>query len=439
VSARTVAFATLGCRLNQVDSQEMMALVERAGFRLAREGERADLCVVNTCTVTDRADVSDRQTIRRIGRKNPGGLLIVTGCYAQTSPEAVARIPGVDLVLGNREKSRLVEHLESLVRSREAQVRVGDVRAARDVPRPAATRVFGRSRAFVKVQDGCQHRCAFCIVPAARGGSRSQDPAVVVEQVGALVRAGYGEVTLTGVDLGHYGWDLSPRMTLAGLIRRIATVPGLRWVRLSSVLPAYFTDDLIEVVSQPPVAPHLHVPLQSGSDRVLRLMRRPYGVAMYRRTVERLSRAIPDLGLGTDLIAGHPGEDERDFLETVAVVCDLPFTYLHVFPYSERRGIEAGRIAGRPPARVVHERSRHLREVARRKSRAFRRGLVGRSREALVLGTRDRDTGRLTALTDNYVEVLVDGPDALAHRFVVVTVQAALPGRTLGTLRELPA
>ena len=215
-------------------------------------------------------------------------------------------------------------------------------RASRGVAVAPLARVSGRSRAFVKIQDGCQHRCAFCIVPAARGGSRSQEPDVVREQVEALVDAGYREITLTGVDIGHYGRDLIPRTSLAALIARLAGVPDLRWLRLSSVLPAYWTEELIEAVTgTPAVVPHLHLPLQSGSDRVLQLMRRPYNLRMFRALVERLAGAIPGLGLGTDLIVGHPGEEDDDFAATLRVVEELPLSYLHVFPYSDRKGTEA--------------------------------------------------------------------------------------------------
>jgi threonylcarbamoyladenosine tRNA methylthiotransferase MtaB len=431
----TVAFATLGCRLNQVESQEMLALLEGGDFRAAAPDEPAQVYVVNTCTVTGKADFSDRQLIRRITRGNPDALLVVTGCYAQTNPDAVARIPGVDLVIGNQEKYRLPELLGSLLKRRRPQIVVGDIARARQVPAARFVRVTGRSRAFVKIQDGCQHRCAFCIVPAARGPSRSQDPQVVLEQVEALVEAGYREITLTGVDIGHYGWDLLPRTSLAALLSRLAGVPRLKWLRLSSVLPAYFTSELIEAVTAlPVVAPHLHLPLQSGSDRVLRLMRRPYTVAMYRRLVERLVDAVPALGLGTDVIVGHPGEAEEDFEATVGVVSALPFSYLHVFSYSDRNGTEAARLPGRVPPAVTRERSRLLRGLGREKNLAFRRGLVGQVREVLVLEQRDRDTGLLAGLTSNYVEVLFEGPDGLARQFVPVRISEANAQRTTGVV-----
>jgi threonylcarbamoyladenosine tRNA methylthiotransferase MtaB len=417
---QTIAFATLGCRLNQVESQEMRALVEQAGYRAVDPGEAAQVYVVNTCTVTGRADFSDRQAIRRITRANPSALVVVTGCLAQTNPDALARMPGVDLVVGNQEKYRLPDLLDSLAKREQPDVRVAPIAEAREVPSVPVRRIAGRSRAFVKIQDGCQHRCAFCIVPAARGRSRSPEPAAVVEQVQALVGEGYGEITLTGVDIGHYGWDLYPRTSLAALVSRLAEVRGVRWLRLSSVLPAYFSPALIEaVVSLPAVVPHQHLPLQSGSDRVLRLMRRPYNVRMYRALAERLAAAIPGLGLGADVIVGHPGESDTDFEATMTLVRELPLSYLHVFAYSDRKGTEAAAMGDRVPGAVIRERSRRLRALGVEKSLAFRQKLVGRSVEALVL--EDKASG----LTANYVEVDLEGTPKVPRSFARVRVTQA--------------
>jgi len=434
----TVALATLGCRLNQVESQEIGARLQDGGFRVVEPGARAQVYVINTCTVTGRADFSDRQLIRRIARENPEAYLVVTGCYAQTDREAVAAIAGVDLVVGNQEKYRLPELLGSLTKRARPTVAVGDIEAAREVPIAPFARMAGRSRAFVKIQDGCQHRCAFCIVPAARGRSRSQEPKVVLDQVRALAAAGHLDVTLTGVDIGHYGWDLYPRTTLAALLRMLAEVEGLRWLRLSSVLPSYFTPALVDAVTTlPMMAPHLHLPLQSGSDRVLRLMRRPYHTGMYRALVDRLAAAVPGLGLGADVIVGHPGETEEDFEATMRFVEALPFSSLHVFSYSDRKGTEAARRPDRVAGPVIRERSRRLRRLGAEKNLAFRRGLVGRRREAMVLDARDRRTGLLAGLTDNYVEVLFDGPDTLGRRVVPLTITDARADRTLGRLEEI--
>ncbi len=444
----TVALPTLGCRLNQVESQEMAALLESRGFQTVAAESPAQIYVVNTCTVTGRADLSDRQLIRRVRRDNPEAVVVVTGCFAQTDPEAVARVGGVDLIVGNQEKYRLPEILADLLERRGAAgaaagpppIRVASIREARSVPFAPLSRVAGRTRAFVKVQDGCQHRCAFCIVPAARGPSRSQEPDVVVEQACRLVEAGHGEITLTGVDLGHYGRDLVPRSSLAGLLRRLAEVPGLRWLRLSSVLPAYFTTELFEAVTElPVVAPHLHVPLQSGSDRVLRLMRRPYTARMYRNLLERLAGAIPDLGLGSDVIVGHPGEGEADFAATLDLVRALPFAYLHVFAYSDRRGTEAARLPARVDSPTVKARSAALRRLAADKGLEFRCRLLGRTREVLVLEARDRATGLRAGLTGNYIEVLFPGGEGLARRFVPVRITECSRERTLGALTAVPA
>ncbi len=432
---RTVAFATLGCRLNQVDGQEMQAALGANGFRAVPFGEPADVVVVNTCTVTARADFSDRQTIQRAVRGNPRARVVVTGCWAQTDPETVARVRGVDLVVGNADKGRLPEMVADLLDGQlVSRVRVSDIRAVRTLASAPVSDV-PRTRAFVKVQDGCQHRCAFCIVPLARGASRSRDPQVVLDQVRWLVEAGHAEVVLTGVDLGHYGFDLTPRTTLAALLHAMVEVPGLRWIRLSSVLPSYFTPELLEIVTGSSViAPHLHIPLQSGSDRVLRRMRRPYTVAMYRALVERLAAAIPDLGLGADVIVGFPGETDAEFEATQALVTALPFTYLHVFGYSDRRATEAERLDGHLEARVITARSRTLRALSRTKSLEFRRKLLGTVHEVLVLERRDGGAGALVGLTGNYVEVLFDGPDALRRRLARVRVTAVDAERTRGEL-----
>ena len=433
----TVAFATLGCKLNQSDTTEVQALLEAEGFRTVPFETPAQVYVINTCTVTARADYSDRQAIRRAVARNPEAVVVVTGCYAQTNPGAVAAIPGVDLVLGTRDKYALPELLEQVRKRARPLVQVSDVFAARALPViPVRRFTPGYTRAFVKVQDGCQHRCSFCIVPLARGGSRSQPVEVVVEQTEALVGAGYAEIVLTGVDLGHYGWDLSPRTTLAALVRRLLDVRGLARLRLSSVLPAYFTEELVELlVGDRRICRHLHVPLQSGADRVLRAMRRPYTARMYRALIERLAGAIPDLGLGADVITGFPAETDADFETTEALVQALPFTYLHVFSYSDRRGTEAaGRPAPRVPPTTIRERTTRLRRLGAAKQLGFRHAQVGRELEVLVLDHKEREAGRLVGLTDNYLEVAFPGSDAHLRGFARVRAAGLEGGRLQGVL-----
>jgi len=431
----TVAFTTLGCRLNQADTEALQTLLERRGFRTVPLGARPDVVVVNTCTVTARAELSDRRAIRRAARVSGGGRVVVTGCWAQTSPDDVAALGGVDLVVGNADKARLPDLLADLTRTGAPRIEVSALAGARFeavAPRPA-----GRARAFLKVQDGCQHRCAFCVVPLARGASRSLPLDVVEAHARALVEAGHPEIVLTGVDLGHYGADLLPRTSLAALLARLVAVEGLRWLRLSSMLPAYFTGEVLEIVTASPViAPHLHVPLQSGSDRVLRAMRRPYTAAMYRGLVERLAAAIPRLGLGADVIAGFPGEDEDDFADTLALVEALPFSYLHVFPYSARRGTGAAGLPDRVPPATAAGRGGRLRALAAVKNRRFRESMLGRVEDVLVLEAPDRATGDLVGLTGNYMEVTFRGPDRLRRRTARVRVTALEPAATRGTLEE---
>jgi threonylcarbamoyladenosine tRNA methylthiotransferase MtaB len=433
--APTVAFTTLGCRVNQADTQQLQGSLEASGFRAVPVEASPDVVVINTCTVTARAELSDRRAVRRAARLNPGARVVVTGCWAQTDPERVAALGGIDLVVGNAEKSRLAALVRGLMDSPPAapRIEVGQIGTARLTPPAPAS--GGRARAFLKVQDGCQHRCAFCIVPTARGASRSLPPEAVVEEARRLLEIGHPEIVLTGVDLGHYGADLVPRGSLAALLARLVVLPGLRWLRLSSMLPAYFTEPVLELVTGSPVmAPHLHLPLQSGSDRVLRAMRRPYTTAGYRRVVERLAAAIPALGLGADVIAGFPGETAADFAATLDLVETLPFSYLHVFPYSSRQGTEAARRPGRLSPAVVAERARRLREAATARNRHFRQALVGRTEDVLVLETRDRASGGLVGLTGHYVEVIFPGPDALRRRLARVRVTAAEASRTLGSL-----
>lgn len=431
----TVAFATLGCRLNQGDTQGLQGALEERGYRAADGAEPPDVVVVNTCTVTARAEASDRQMIRRFARAHPQARLVVTGCWAQTDPEAVARLPGVDLVVGNSDKHRLPELLDGLLAGEvPGRIHVSDVSRASTIPVMPPASVGGRSRAFLKIQEGCQHRCAFCIVPRARGGSRSQDPKVVLDQVRLLVERGHLEVTLTGIDLGSYGADLVPRTSLTALLQQMVDIRGLRWIRLSSLLPAYFTPALLEIVRAcAMIAPHLHVPLQSGSDHVLRRMRRPYTTGMYRRLVERLVAARPGLGLGADVIVGFPGETEAEFAETMAFVDLVPFSYLHVFPYSDRQRTEAATLAGHVDGAVTGRRSRALRQLASRKNRAFREALIGSRQEVLVLETR-HPVGRLVGLTGNYVEVTFDGPDGLMRSLQVVRVTSVRADETEGEL-----
>jgi threonylcarbamoyladenosine tRNA methylthiotransferase MtaB len=411
---KTVAFHTVGCKLNQYETSDLERQFRERGWGVAAFGAPADVVVVNTCTVTGRSDARCRAALRKARRDAPGATVVATGCLAQAQPAAVAGLPEVDLVLGNREKTAIFAHLDAAGKPRGARV-AADAHAA-GAPWPFTTlRAFpGHTRAFVKIQDGCDARCAYCIVPQARGPNRSLAAADVVAQVGALVDAGYREVVLTGVHLGTWGRDLRPRATLAGLLARLVELPGLERLRLSSIEPTEFTPELLALLAATPkVCPHLHVPLQSGSAAVLRAMGRPYGPEAFAALVGTLAATLPSPAIGADLIAGFPGETEEDFAQTVRLVRSLPLTYLHVFPYSRRPGTAAAAMGGQVPPGDRERRAAALRELGDALSHAFRERHVGSTVRALVQGQPGRARGATYGLTGNYLSVLV--PGAAAH------------------------
>jgi threonylcarbamoyladenosine tRNA methylthiotransferase MtaB len=404
-----VAFVTVGCRLNQFETELMREAAEVLGWDADAECDTADVCIVNTCTVTARSDSRSRQAIRRIARSNPGAVLIATGCYAQRRPQELAAISGVDAVIGNAEKQEIAKYL-SLEKRAEPLVSTTLTPDAADVPRSGRLHGLGDyTRAFVKIQDGCDNRCTYCAVPAARGPSRSKSPGIVRREIETLAARGYREIVLTGVHLGSYGRDLSPGSCLAALIEALATVEGLARVRLSSVEPTDLDDRLIDLLADrsSKLCPHVHVPLQSGDDTVLGLMGRPYTAAGYRALLEKVASRVPYCGIGADVMVGFPGETLEAFRSTFELVKNLPLTYLHAFAFSSRDGTRAAGLGGQIDPGEKRRRSCEIRGLGSDKSRAFRRSLVGRTLEALVLRTTVR--GHATGISGNYVKVFFDG------------------------------
>jgi threonylcarbamoyladenosine tRNA methylthiotransferase MtaB len=406
--AKTVAFHTSGCKLNQFETGDLERQFAERGWRAVAFGEPADVVVVNTCTVTSQSDARCRAALRRARRESPAATVIATGCYAQAQSGAVADLAEVDLVLGNREKAAVFDHLDDEGRPRARRVAAAALGAEALPAFPLVGDLSGHTRAFAKIQDGCDARCAYCIVPLARGPNRSLPAAGVVAHVAALVAAGHGEVVLTGVHLGTWGRDLAPRDTLAALLARLVALPGLQRLRLSSIEPTEFTPELLDLLAASPVVcPHLHIPLQSGSAAVLRAMRRPYGPGEFARLVERLAATLPDPGLGADVMAGFPGESAADFEESVGLIRSLPLTYLHVFPFSPRPGTAAAAMGNQVPAAERTRRARLLRELGREKTRVFHERHVGRTVRALIQGQPGRKRGATHGLTGNYLTVFV--------------------------------
>ena len=433
-----VAIKTLGCRQNQYESDALEEALQGDGHIVVSPDEEADLFIINTCTVTKEADADSRQMIRRAVRHNPSARVVVTGCYAQVAPREIAAIPGVDLVAGNAEKARLPKMIQGLGEIGSPLIAVSDIQQARTFePLPAPVGA-SRSRAFLKVQDGCSYRCTFCIIPETRGPNRSQPKAAALGDLRALVDAGYPEVVLTGIHLGTYGRDLPARSSIAALVAEMLEVAAPARIRLSSLDPHEVKEDLIGLFDRfGNLCRHLHLPLQSGDDRVLKLMRRVYKADDFRRLVERLAEAVPGVAIGTDVIVGFPGEREAEFENTNRLLERLPIAYLHVFSYSQREGTVAASLPDQVPKAVRAARSFALRSLSERKWHEFRSSQVGQPLTAVVLDRRDARTGRLDALTDNYITVALDSAEGLVGRVVDLTIEAVTERQTLGRLSSM--
>ena len=426
------------------------------------DGSRADLVVLNTCTVTRSADQDARAAIRRVRRDNPQARIIVTGCYAQRAPEEIAALPGVSAVIGNSHKQRLAEivldrsltaaassfvSLAALTQKRQpaisrassvshSDIFVSDIFAHTEL---TAAPVFesasvGRTRPNLKVQDGCGNRCSFCVIPSVRGHSRSLPPEKVIAEVNALVSSGYKELVISGINLGRWGRDLAQKSDknqarLITLIRDILDRTSLEKLRISSVEPMDWTDDLISfIASSPRIARHAHVPLQSASDTVLRRMHRKYRPWHYREKVGKIRAAMPTAAIGADVMVGFPGETDAEFESTRRFIDELPFTYLHVFTYSPRPGTPAALMPNQVPVHLAHERNKILRQLAAEKKSAFMRSFLGGELSAITLGVQD---GEFTeALTDNYQKLFLKGRHA-PNRWITARIDSIRDGAFL--------
>jgi threonylcarbamoyladenosine tRNA methylthiotransferase MtaB len=397
-----------GCRATQADGAALESLLAAKGLEESADRAAADLVVLNTCTVTSAADEDVRHTIRRVHRENPQARILVTGCYAQRAPEELASLPGVEWVVGNSHKTQIAE-LVTIGASDgtpyHGNIHVGDIFAQRDfLAAPVEDAAGDRTRPNLKIQDGCNNRCSFCIIPFVRGRSRSAPARDVVEQVRALA-VRYREIVLSGINLGRWGREPGSTMRLAGLIRLLLAETDVQRLRLSSVEPMDFSDDLLGLMADSPrIAKHVHAPLQSGCDRTLRRMHRKYRPRHYADRINQARAWMPDAAIGADVMAGFPGETAADFEESRAFIESLPFTYLHVFTYSERPGTPAASDPGTVPMPLRKERNRILRELAARKNRAFRERMVGRTLSAVTL----HEPG--AALSSNYLKIELASP-----------------------------
>ena len=393
-----------GCRATQADGAALEAQLADRGLSAAATREDADLVILNTCTVTAEADSDARSTIRRVHRENPNARILVTGCYAQRAPEELAQIPGVEWVVGNSHKTELADFVLNETHY-HGQILTGDIFATRDIlTAPILDSTGDRTRPNLKIQDGCHNRCSFCIIPFVRGKSRYVGADGVVEQVRSLSTR-YREVVLSGINLGRWGREAGSEMRLPDLLRRLLAETEMERIRLSSVEPMDFSDDLLGLMAETPrISKHVHAPLQSGSDAILRKMHRKYRPRHYADRVTKAREWMPDAAIGADVMVGFPGETAELFEESRAFIEAMPFTYLHVFTYSERPGTPAAEMPGAVPMPVRKERNRVLRELAGVKNAAFRESLLGREFMAVTL-----DPPGL-ALTDNFVKATLELP-----------------------------
>lgn len=427
-------FHTFGCKLNFAETSTVARMFAEEGITRVGPGDTPDVIVINTCSVTELADKKCRQAIRSFHRRYPDAAILVTGCYAQLKPSEVASLPGVAVVAGNDRKNRLPEFLREFVSSRTP---ASDV-----VPTPKllafnpSCSQDDRTRHFLKIQDGCDYYCTYCTIPAARGRSRSGTIASIVAQAEKAAANGAKEIVITGVNIGDFGRRTAdesgliaidgPRETFLDLIRRLDTIEGIERYRISSIEPNLLTDEIIEFcASSHRFMPHFHIPLQSGSDEVLRLMHRHYDTALFRHKIERIRQLIPHAFIGVDLIAGARGETEEEFVRSRDFVESLPITRLHIFPYSERPGTKALEIGHVVSQQDKHRRVNEMLHVSERKMEAFARQFLGTVRPVLL--ERGRPGEPMSGFTDNYLKVSVDAPHNLDNTIVPVRLLSLIP------------
>ena len=404
--ARTVAFHTLGCKLNFSETSTLSRMLENEGFEKKEFDDQADVYVINTCSVTDNADKECRQIVRRILRKAPESLVVITGCYAQLKPKQIAEIPGVSLVLGAAEKFNLVQHIRELSKGDSAKICSCDIEEVTGFN--SSYSINDRTRTFLKVQDGCDYNCSFCTIPQARGKSRSDSIENVIKNVEHLASHGVKEVVLTGVNLGDFGKEpdgtLKYEEDFFQLVQALEKVQGIQRYRISSIEPNLLTNEIIEfVANSDKFMPHFHIPLQSGSNKILGSMRRRYKRELYAERVALIKTLMPHCCIGVDVIVGFPGETDEDFKDTFDFLHSLDISYLHVFTYSERDNTHALSIKPVVPINVRHERNKTLRNLSYMKMQYFTEQHHGQARKVLFEGHENK--GMMEGYTDNYIKI----------------------------------
>ncbi|MFH2011487.1 MAG: tRNA (N(6)-L-threonylcarbamoyladenosine(37)-C(2))-methylthiotransferase MtaB [Pseudomonadota bacterium] len=419
-----IAIETLGCKVNKYDSAVIHKLLEGDEVSFVPSNQKADIYILNTCTVTQRADYQSRQLIRRFHRLNPDATIIVTGCYAQRAPQEIIDIPGVNYIVGIEEKENITNLINGTARKGASPLMTGEISA-----------LPGQTRAYLKIQDGCDSYCSYCVVTYARGRSRSLEEEEVLKRISKLAELDYKEIVLTGIHLGSYGWDLKPPSSLVNLLKLIEDeyIPGR--IRLSSIEPTDFDDNLINLISSSSlICNHLHIPLQSGDDEILTKMRRPYSSSFFKNLIDKLISLMPDLNIGIDVIAGLPGETDESFANTLNLIEELPVGYLHVFPYSKRPGTAAADFPDQVNGKTIKKRASILRDLGKIKREKFYSRFLGERLSVLIESKKDKKTNFLKGFSRNYIPVLVDVNHSMVNQELPVIVTKVENDKVYGKL-----
>ncbi len=420
IGDKTAAVATLGCKVNQCESEGIIKELSARGINIVPFKQPADIYVINTCTVTKKTDYQSRQLIHRAIRRNPGAKVIVTGCYAQRAPEEIRSIAGVGAVLGNTEKERIAD-IATNPRADERAILVKNIREEKTISGLWSDTFSKNTRAFLKIQDGCDAFCSYCIIPYTRGTSRSLSDETILERIEQLSANGYREIVLTGIHLGVWGHDLHPRNNLTALLKKIEEKRAVERIRLSSIEPCEITTEMISHIKESDmICRHLHIPLQNGSNKILKRMRRPYETAFFRDLVMTLHESIPGIAIGTDVMAGFPGEMDSDFAETAALLEEMPIAYLHAFPFSPRPGTPAETMDHQVPENEKKLRVQSLREIGKNKQHQFAEQFVGKRMDVLIEKRIDKTTGFPLGFSNNYIPIAVYGDDVKPNSIVCV-------------------
>lgn len=429
---RRVAFCTLGCKVNQSEAEGMKSLLESAGYEVVDFTDEADVYVIHSCTVTHLSDRKSRQAIRRAIRQNPKAIVVVSGCYAQVAPDDILAIPGVDIVLGTQDRGRIGELIEEVARTGRRIKAVRKFGKGKEFEELKATAV-SRTRAFVKIEEGCEEFCTYCIVPYARGPVRSRLPENILSEIEDLVTRGFREVVITGVHIGAYGRDLGGDLNLDFLLRKIVRIEGLARLRLSSIDPHEFTPELIStIVGSEVICPHLHIPLQHGDDYILELMGRKYTSRQYRELVELLRKSRPGIAITTDVMVGFPQETEERFRRSYRFIEGLGLSNIHVFRYSPRAKTPAARMPGQVPAEVKKERAAKMMDLAKRMAGEYARSFLGQVLD--VLAEEEEDSQWWVGYTGNYLRVKFYAPCDVRGEIVGVRLEELEDSVVRGTI-----